>query len=160
MSSYLELSINGLTARFDRFINDTLPRIDATEESVSGVNYTASGVAVILAPSYDSFSLWNAEVICTRENYETLKLIYLESNYQIRNNGNYNILITDTTQLYEERGSRTRALAPDTTETARTFYVLYFAQFYGVMLAKPEFKLQGNGYVAQFTLQETDKTTP
>lgn len=160
MSAYLELSISGLTARFDRFANDLLPRIDATAESGSSVNYTASGVAVIQAPSFESFSLWNIETTCSKANYETLKLIYLESNYQIRNNGSYNILITDTTQLYEERGSRTRAIAPDTTETVRAPYVLYFAQFYGVMLAKPEFKQQGNGYVAQFTLQETDKTAP
>jgi hypothetical protein len=157
--AYLELTINGLTVRLERFLNETQPRIDATGNE-SNLTYTASGAAVVGGSSFESLSIWNVEAPISATDAQTLKLIYTECDYQRRMQGNFNILVTDTTQLHEERSPRTRALAPNTSVISRSPYVLYYARYYAVMLKKPEFRIMGKGYAVQFTLQETDKVAP
>jgi len=156
--SYLQLSIGGLSVTLTRFLNRTLPRIDAEGQETSAI-YSPSGAASVQGVVYAQKSLWNIEAECSIEAYETLKLIRKESDYQRSSNGDPNILILDTTERYEERGSRTRAIVPSTSEITRSPYVLYYAQFNAIMQNKPEAEETPIGFNVRFVMLETDPTS-
>lgn len=158
-NAYLELSINGLSVRFERFFDDQLPRVDAEGEEESVIR-TASGSTVIQGTSYDNFSLWNINGYCSEDDFDTLCLMRIESKYRRQNGLDPSILVIDRTQKHRERGIRTRALAPGTTEVSRSPYVLYFAQYKAIMPGLPQARLTGKGFTANLTLIETDRVAP
>lgn len=157
--SYLQLSIGGFSITFNRFLNNTLPRISA-EGQETIVNFSPSGATSVQGVVYPKKLLWNIEAECSTEDYEEkLSLIYEESEYQRKSGGDPNILIHDATERFRERGVRTRAIVPSTTEIIRSPYTLYYAQFYGIMQSEPEAQVTPIGFNVRFVMLETDATT-
>ncbi len=160
-NAYLQIDLGGAfpPVRLERFLNNSLPRIDADGQSDS-VLITASGSKVIQGTDYDNISLWNVDAYCEKEDFDNLCIIQIESKWRRQNGQDPNILVTDTTQYHRERTARTRALAPGTIQTTRGSYVLYYAQYWAIMTSRPIAAQTGNGFSVRFTLQETERTTP
>lgn len=155
-NSFLRLAIGSTAVRIERFLNESCPRVDAAD--AANVAYTASGVSVISGTLREPHSLWNVEAYVSKEQAEMLKLIWLESDFRRRGQENPNVLVWDTTLIYESKNLPTRAAVPNTLVRSVASYWLFFAQFNAVFLKRPEFRLMGLGYAVQFSLQETDPT--
>lgn len=157
--AYLKLELNSIVVTIDQFLGDTLPRIDA--ETRSSLVYTASGGVVLQGRQTEVYALWNVEAYLPRTEFQSLRLLFAESEYERLNGGDPNISVTDTTMIHEERGARTRATAPGTVAPVTVgAYTLYYPLYNAIIPQKPEARLMGLGYAVRFTLQETDRTTP
>lgn len=155
-NKFMSLQIGDLSLRFNRFFDEMLPRVDA-EGQDEGAQITASGSVVVQGVDFDNISLWNVAVYCSENDFDTLCLMRVESKYRRQNNLDPGILVIDKTQKHRERGPRTRALAPNTGETIRGPYVLYYPQYRVIMPRQPEGKLTGRGFTANFTLIEIER---
>lgn len=153
--AYLKLTIGDYTCRLERFVNSVLPRMLVGVGDP--ITYSAAGSVIVQGEAHDQFNIWNIDADITVEQYQALLIIYAESDYQRRHNGDPSITVVDTTASVADRGGRTRALAPGTSEITDGSYTLYYAQFKAVMQSFPEFRQFGKGYIAKFVLQETER---
>jgi hypothetical protein len=160
----LTLSISTLTVDLQYALNAELPRtrIDITNP----VRPTATGSIVGGGIQYEPQHIWNCEILCNEEQMRLLKLIYAEHDYRRRTQtADPNVLVWDTSQLYEERSPQTREEVPGTTiisypDVGLATHLLYYAQFKAWFTSAPTIAKQGNlgvFYSVRFALQETDK---
>jgi len=154
MRGGLELSLNSQSVVIRNFNNADIPRVPI---QVAGLTYSSAGTPVGTGVAYEYKHLW--DVTCRLEIAEAyeLKALYGMFEYRRREKLDANILIIDTTDRYEEYGSRSRAIAPGTTDVVNGYMHLYFAQFKGWFTAAPKFSGNGRYRQCTFQLTETDK---
>jgi hypothetical protein len=140
---FLKLEIAGFTCTIDRFVNGEYPRIGS--DGNAAVTYTASGVPVGSGNRNEAPYLFDVSGLLWTEEKEQLQLIWAEHDRLRRANQPCNILVTDTTQLHEERLPRTRAIAPSTTQ--RNFPAT----------KRPVYTQRWTDWTVIFTLNETDR---
>ncbi|MBD3882182.1 hypothetical protein IFO70_10465 [Phormidium tenue FACHB-886] len=172
----LRLSIASFNVQIDKFLGAQQPR---TRVNIGSVTYTAAGVAVGKGTWFEPFHQWDVQAIVTETQMKQLKLIYAEHEYWRERHtaeaeANANVMIWDTTQFYEERLPRSRAVAPpivvgnetlcDTTPemfpAVNPTHTLYFARFAAWFSTEPQFSKgyrNPNLFQARFILQETDR---
>ncbi|MBE9178592.1 hypothetical protein IQ268_08475 [Oculatella sp. LEGE 06141] len=154
----LILQIANLSVSLDVFASKEYPRIRA---DIGKVSYTAAGTPVGSGTFYEPKHLWDINVLLEDRELHLLKLIYAEHDFRRRSLQDANVTIIDTTQYYEERLPRTRAIAPGTEQLdlpePNPTHCLYYAQFKAWFSQEPRFDHQRAYWGARFTLVETDK---
>lgn len=159
-SKTIDLSISGISVSLRLFNSEDYPRVAADDGA--SVAYSANGATIGRGRLYEPKHLWDLTTYCTQAEEEMLRLIWAEHDHLRRSLQPCNILVVDRTQVVEERLPRTRAIAPGSTAiyypiTGTATHILYCAQFYAWMTAKPKFSRVGLHRQAIFTLTETDK---
>lgn len=162
--SYIALDLNGLALTFDRcFIEQDYPR----RPNEISVDSSANNTIINYGNGNGEPELFEFAVLISPTQRDQLDVIYRKHRRLLETlQTNFPIILTDTTQLFKEEGSRTRAIAPAPYNTVQSNYpysgwVAYYAKFYVVFTAPPTFSQEGRRIKAGLSLKETGaKVTP
>lgn len=154
MKGGLELSLNSQSVVINKFVNADIPRLPI---QVAGLTYSSAGTPVGTGVVHEYKHLWDVTCLLEIADVYDLKALYGMFDYRRREKLDANVLIIDTTDRYEEYGSRTRAIAPSTTDVVNGYMHLYYAQFKGWFTAAPKYSGKGRYRTCTFQLTETDK---
>lgn len=154
---YIALALGSLSLTLDTFTSAEYPRIRIQNGELER---TANNALVIVGRAYEQPHLWDFTALIKPPQRDQLLVLYAEQQRLIRTySATYPILLTDTTQPYQEIAPRTRGKAPSpfgTESEPYTGFVSYFAQYYAVFAAPPALTQEGNRIQAQIQLQELE----
>ncbi|MEX0271400.1 hypothetical protein AB3R30_19855 [Leptolyngbyaceae cyanobacterium UHCC 1019] len=142
--SYIQLSLGGFSVTCLLFLSESFPRIFG---EFTAPSFTANNSLIQPGNPYGEPEQWQFQAVLTKAECLTLRNLYRE--HRRLNNARLDskILLIDTVSEFEEVAPRTRATAASPFDTVTTTggYVSYFARFYAVFQAAPEFEYWANG---------------
>lgn len=158
MPSSIELEISGISVVLNRFTGVDLPRIPI---GTGQVTYAATGTAIANGVSYEPKHLWTINALCTPDECDRLRLIWIEHDRLRRAMTYADIWIVDRTEEFVERLPRTRAIAPGASERGfpaiASTHVFYYAKFAAWMPEAAKLRQEGKFKAVELTLYESDK---
>jgi len=162
-TGYVSLTLGNLQVSCDKFMGDEFPR-QKVEPAKSGLS--ALGTFVSYGRFYEERHKWTFNGVLKATDIPILDAIYWEHHRLRRTFQPAQILIVDTTQLFQERSPRTRATAPAPFNTVTTIsggtYLSYYAQFWGWFDSEPQYSKFGQYHtlVSLNLLEYADKVSP
>ena len=143
-TGYLKLTLGELTVTLDGFQGEDFPRakVEPMRPETS-----ALGSFISYGRFYEDRHLWNCVAVISPEKARILDALYWEHHRLRRTFAPAHFLLIDTTQPFQERSPRTRAIAPapfNQPTTVATSFISYYAQFYAWFDAQPQFTLLGS----------------
>lgn len=154
----LTLSLAGISVTLDKFINNEFPRV--TLQPLGAVEFSAYGSVALQGSYHEPKWIWTVTALIDPQQRALLDAIAYEFQTRRRELVDCDILLYDTTSPIIERSPRTRALVPDTAETAiGGSHTQFFGQFFAGITDGPKYSQNGRKIVATLVLTETVKVT-
>jgi hypothetical protein len=149
----LTLSLSGLSVELKDFPDGEYPRI-AIDSQNAQVEFSILGTSSIQGPAYPLRYMWSINAICTPEQRNLIMAIATEFHELRRKLLDYDILLVDKTAPLLEK-TKSRAVAPGSTEESVSGYSKYFATFKTALTGFPTLTKNGVVDFVSFTLTET-----
>lgn len=144
MDSYISLTLGGFSVTCLLFLSESFPRLFG---EFTAPSFTAAKSLIQPGNPYGEPEQWQFQTVLTKAECLTLRSLYREHRRLNNARSQSQILLIDTVSEFEEMAPRTRATAavPFDVVTTASGYVSYFARFYAVFQAAPEFEYWANG---------------
>lgn len=158
MRGFLELQIDALNLRIDRFAENGY---DRQTIEMGDTTYSLLGAPIDDGGHYEAPYAWTIQAILTLQEWHLLQAIFRQQEFRRRTITNYAVRLHDTINKHVDvSATPSRLTVPGTLATALPGDgVAYFAQF-DVRLLQPKATIGQNQvypYTVQFLLKELDR---